>query len=277
MKTRKIFKSVAICLGLLLGSGQLMAQGFVGHTDPSDPDAYDFFRTVNYLQDEEGDVHVGIGKVNTTLYYGNPVTLHTQGDVRLEGIPDWDGSTHVLVMNPTTDWEVQKMTFANLATQLSNGGTFWSTSGNSITAGDFLGTSNAQDLVIKTSNKEYARLTSGGQLQVGNSTNKASVDVKADAADALSVNNTYTGTAPISRALSIVQKGNTSNSSNYGIHNVVEGTSSTTTNVGHFAEVQFGASNIAFQGDAYSDASGTAWGGFGTADGSGTEHIGYAK
>ncbi len=46
----------------------------------------------------------------------------------------------------------------------------WTLQGNSITAGDFIGTTNAQDLVFRTSNVEAARINSFGGAAIGTAT-----------------------------------------------------------------------------------------------------------
>ena len=46
----------------------------------------------------------------------------------------------------------------------------WELTGNSISAGSFVGTTNAQDLVVKTQNGERMRITSSGNVGVGDAT-----------------------------------------------------------------------------------------------------------
>lgn len=58
----------------------------------------------------------------------------------------------------------------------------WSTSGNSVGATDFLGSTNAGDIIIKTNNTERARITSGGNVGVGTSTPGRALEIFAASA-----------------------------------------------------------------------------------------------
>jgi hypothetical protein len=55
--------------------------------------------------------------------------------------------------------------------------TDWHVTGNTATATDFLGTTNASDLVIKTNSTERMRITSAGKVGVGTATPSASVHI----------------------------------------------------------------------------------------------------
>ena len=51
-------------------------------------------------------------------------------------------------------------------TTLSGSLTEWSRGGNSITASDFIGSTNAQDLVFRTNNIERARILQNGNISI---------------------------------------------------------------------------------------------------------------
>jgi hypothetical protein len=60
----------------------------------------------------------------------------------------------------------------------SGSGLFWSLTGNSITGTEFLGTTNAQPLVIRTDNTERVRITETGNVGIGTSTPGARLHVE---------------------------------------------------------------------------------------------------
>ncbi len=75
------------------------------------------------------------------------------------------------------------------------GGGSWSLSGNAITAGQFLGTTNAQPLVLRVANVERLRLTTRAQLEVLNSGQSVFLGEGAGAAQDIATprNNTFVG------------------------------------------------------------------------------------
>jgi hypothetical protein len=75
------------------------------------------------------------------------------------------------------------------------GGGSWSLSGNAITAGQFLGTTNAQPLVLRVANVERLRLTTRAQLEVLNSGQSVFLGEGAGAAQDITTprNNTFVG------------------------------------------------------------------------------------
>ena len=91
---------------------------------------------------------VGIGTVSPAA------TLHVEGDARITTVPDGTATDSVLVRNTAGD--VLKVAASSLAND-------WKLDGNSgTTAGtNFLGTTDAQDLVFKTNNTEAVRFKSG--------------------------------------------------------------------------------------------------------------------
>ncbi len=54
----------------------------------------------------------------------------------------------------------------------------WSTSGNAAVSGQFLGTTNGTDLVIKTNNNEQARITGGGNVGIGTNNPSQKLDIR---------------------------------------------------------------------------------------------------
>jgi hypothetical protein len=65
-----------------------------------------------------------------------------------------------------------------LLSSSSGSGLFWSLTGNSITGTEFLGTTNAQPLVIRTNNTERIRVTAGGNVGVGTTNPQARLHVE---------------------------------------------------------------------------------------------------
>ncbi len=98
----------------------------------------------------------GAPLLNGTLVY-NTVTAGTSPNNVIPGFYFWDGSKWVLL-------NVEKS---------------WSVNGNSgTTAGsDFIGTTDAKDLVTKTNNTERVRVTSSGNVGIGTSTPTETLDV----------------------------------------------------------------------------------------------------
>jgi hypothetical protein len=72
--------------------------------------------------------------------------------------------------------------------QILDSGSGWSTKGNSGTlAGtNFIGTTDAQDLVIRTNNMERLRITSSGSIGIGMSAPNAKLDIQNNGANAIS-------------------------------------------------------------------------------------------
>ncbi len=70
-------------------------------------------------------------------------------------------------------WRVGLVAMIGVAlssTAIAQGGQEWSVSGNSISAGDHIGTTNNEDLVFKTNGVETMRLTAAGLLGIGTAT-----------------------------------------------------------------------------------------------------------
>jgi hypothetical protein len=133
--------------------------------------------TVNLLewQNSGGTVLGGIDaagnlfvNTNTTLgdAAGDVVTVNA-GTVALPNIPDGSTATEVLVWNAGN---VERRSAEGLA---------WLLTGNSGTdpAVNFLGTTDAQPLVIRTDNVERVRITATGEVGIGTSTPAATLHV----------------------------------------------------------------------------------------------------
>ncbi len=60
---------------------------------------------------------------------------------------------------------------------------FWSLSGNAVSSGSFLGTSNAEDLAFRTNNLERMRISSTGNVAVGTATPESSAQLEVNSTD----------------------------------------------------------------------------------------------
>jgi len=101
---------------------------------------------------------------NTTLgdAVGDRVTVNA-GTVELPNIPSGSAATEVLVWDAG---EVKRRDASGLVGAVI-GTTAWLLTGNSITGTEFLGTTNAQPLVIRTDNIERMRVTETGNVGIG--------------------------------------------------------------------------------------------------------------
>jgi hypothetical protein len=73
----------------------------------------------------------------------------------------------------------------------SGSGLFWSLTGNSITGTEFLGTTNAQPLVIRTNNTERMRVTASGDVGIGTTTPLEAVEVVREGVSPAYVSTSY--------------------------------------------------------------------------------------
>ncbi|MGC9314342.1 MAG: tail fiber domain-containing protein, partial [bacterium] len=131
---------------------------------------------VPYVQFDGGTQRVGIG--TTSPGYN----LHVAGSARVNSLningayslPTSAGTTSEYLRGDGT-WGTP-----------SGGGSGWSLTGNSgTTAGtNFVGTTDAQDLVFKTNNTEDVRITTAGELAIGNFSNpEAMLEIRETIAD----------------------------------------------------------------------------------------------
>ena len=95
---------------------------------------------------------VGVGTTGAT---GSTGITGTTGATGSTGITGSTGATGAIGATGSTG-----ATGADL-------GTHWTLSGNSISSGDFIGTTNAQDFVVKTNGIEKMRVLSGGNVGIG--------------------------------------------------------------------------------------------------------------
>jgi hypothetical protein len=78
-----------------------------------------------------------------------------------------------------------------LLSSSSGSGLFWSLTGNSITGTEFLGTTNAQPLVIRTNNTERMRVTASGDVGIGTTTPLEAVEVVREGVSPAYVSTSY--------------------------------------------------------------------------------------
>ena len=91
------------------------------------------------------------------------------------------------------------VTNGTTATTTVTTGNFWGRTGDAGTSGsvNFLGTTDAQDLVIKTNNTERARVTSAGNVGIGTTTPSSKLTVQGGP---ISINNHFAGPSIIMKA-----------------------------------------------------------------------------
>lgn len=86
------------------------------------------------------------------------------------GIGTAAANTYTLPSSRGTVGQIMRTDASGNVTWANNSDFAWSLNGNSITATDFIGTTNAQPLIFKTSNAERMRVIATGEVVVGNTT-----------------------------------------------------------------------------------------------------------
>ncbi len=108
-----------------------------------------------------------------------------------DGLVVYDTDTKSFWVWNTTEWvelgDKQDLSLSGTTINITNGqgvditpaitSTAWSLTGNSISSGQFLGTTNSEDLIFKTNNAEQVRITSSGNVGIGTSSPGAILDV----------------------------------------------------------------------------------------------------
>jgi len=111
------------------------------------------------------DGNVGIGTTTPQQRF------HLIGTARISTLAQAGGA--IVVSDVNGDLSVLSFTGDANQVLLGNGtwgslpSTGWALSGNSIATGDFIGTTNAQDFVVKTSGNERMRVTTSGNVGIG--------------------------------------------------------------------------------------------------------------
>lgn len=88
----------------------------------------------------------------------NAINLLTPPDGMIIYLKNGNPATEGLYVRRNNGWEMM----ANTASALNN----WSLDGNTLTAGQYFGSNNLQDVIFKTNNAEVFRATAAGNLQV---------------------------------------------------------------------------------------------------------------
>ncbi len=114
---------------------------------------------------------IGQGKVTTPKIAGGAVTTEKIADRNVTGVKihqmgATNGQVLTWVGGTVNNWK-----------PTDPSGWAWMLSGNAISGGEFLGTTNAQPLVVRTNNTERLRITSGGDVGIGTASPAATLDV----------------------------------------------------------------------------------------------------
>lgn len=109
-------------------------------------------------------------------------TLDVNGTTRIVTVPTITTATKMLVKDPTTGQVSEQL--------IPSTGTGWGLSGNAISSGQFIGTTNAFDLSFKSNNVEFMRLGTTGSIAIG-STASAGIYGGAIGAASFSTNSAY--------------------------------------------------------------------------------------
>jgi hypothetical protein len=151
----------------------------------------------------------GIAAADLPLFTGSRViTTSTSGALQATTCPQ----NEVISFDGSGNWSCRSL--ATLGA--------WLTTGNAATATDFIGTTNAQDLVFRTNNVNRMRVTASGNVGI-NSTPRSALDV----------NGTILGKPAVLNSTSTIDflNGNKQTSSNqcgaYNLHNLKDGGSYT--------------------------------------------------
>ena len=124
----------------------------------------------------------GGGPVESTLVYNDGT-----GGVATEGFYYWDTTQWVmLTTRPSTDWTIEGNTGTSPAT-------------------NFIGTIDAQDFVVRTNNTEHVRVTSGGNVGIGENNPQATFEVAGN----LVIGDTYTGGTGVAQPGGLTIEGRT--------------------------------------------------------------------
>ncbi len=114
---------------------------------------------------------IGQGKVTTPKIAGGAVTTEKIADRNVTGVKihqmgATNGQVLTWVGGTVNNWK-----------PTDPSGWAWMLSGNAISGGEFLGTTNAQPLVVRTNNTERLRITSGGDVGIGTASPAATLHV----------------------------------------------------------------------------------------------------
>ncbi len=107
----------------------------------------------NWIYGNNGNIGIGTSTGLTTD------KLTVAGTGSFQGLKILSGASNGYVLTSDASGNAR---WANVTT-----GTGWGFSGNVIGANDFIGSTNLQDLVLKTNNIERMRVASGGNISIG--------------------------------------------------------------------------------------------------------------
>ena len=116
---------------------------------------------------------VELGDKQTLSISGNTLSILNGNDVDLSQFMDNTDNQDLSLSGTTIN--ITNGQGVDIAPAITS--TAWSLTGNSISSGQFLGTTNSEDLIFKTNNTEQVRVTSGGDVGIGTSSPSAKLDI----------------------------------------------------------------------------------------------------
>jgi len=181
-------------IALVVGAGTTTGVGSVGTLSAIDWASADRFMKV-MLDENNTSTFVDI---STTQLFAVPYAFHSSTsdqqyelnmltDVDTSGLAigdilQWDGVNWVASSVDSVSYvdSANYAVNADTAAYVANCGDSWSKVGNALVGGEFIGSTNAADVVFKTNNLERMRVLSSGNVGVGTSAPLAGLQVNSD-------------------------------------------------------------------------------------------------